>query len=377
MTRLLSSTFAPNATLSTSRLKSTLVLNVDMVRTTHPRLRKLIKFGRRVVFSLCFIVFCLHVRGSGFIIPEVTVGKFHARALHFGSHQRVLHVNCVSGLGNRMRAFAQGSALAKKKNMKFIVIWVPDAHLNASMDDLFDTASLNVLNFDPKHTLLRENTLFFDDEKDERANKILDKNSSMDLYVRTPFRFDSETRISQLEFNLELQALKPCADVAKLVERYLSHLTVSIQNTVAVHIRHESNFAVDVPRTKSPIHIGGGDVIAKYRSMCNHTSFFKAMSKHLEQNRQSHFLIASDSPDEVQILARQFDAKRIHQLDHSLSVYCRTEETRQRDCVRFAYVELLALSKCGGGLIFSHWSSFSEILLAYHKGETMSGCEEV
>ena len=346
------------------------------VGATLTKLKKVL--GKAWVFLFCFI--CLNLARLEFLnimFPDVVVGKQHVEALQFNSHQRMLIVNCVSGLGNRMRAYAQGAALANERNMKLLIVWVPDAHLNATMDDLFDTTSLSVLNFDPKPSLSREATLFYDDEKDQHSNRILDISSSKDIYVRTPFRFASETHIGKDAFKEQLDKLKPCIEVRRLVKMYLSRLPEGAHEMVGVHIRHSTNYAEDVPKTLSPVHVSGAEIIAKHRNTCTKDSFSTAISRLLERNPEAHFLVAGDTPKIVQQLAHRFDSRKMHELDHSLSVYCRTAETRQVGCVRFAYVELLALSWCGRGVIFSHWSSFSEIITTHFKeNKIWNGCGE-
>jgi len=243
------------------------------------------------------------------------------------------------------------------------------------MEDLFDTTAINVLDFDPRDSLSSNTTIIYDDVADARPNRVLDRSSSKDIYIKTPFSLNSETKVDQALLFKYVRALKPCDRIEELVNEYIAELPAPIENFIAVHIRHEKNFYVDVPRSAEPVLRNGAKSISRYRSLCNEASFSRAIRARMLY--ETHFLVASDSPNLVAEMRSNFGAasQNIHTLDFSLSVYCRSDVTRQLLCVRFALVELIALSRCGQGLLFSHWSSYSEILQAFFDESSISnGC---
>jgi len=302
------------------------------------------------------------------------VGKQHAKELSFNTHSRRLYVNCASGLGNRLRAYASAAALAESRNMALHVVWVPDHHFNGNMDDLFDVTSIDVIDFDPVKMLSPSTTLFYDDMKEGRANTIMDKSSDKDIYVRTPFSLSTESKIDYRLFAKHIVGLRPLPEIKELVRRHIAKLPAPIENFVAVHIRHEGNFFADVPKDNEPVMRNGAYEVSRYRKLCNEESFVTAILNRMRTDPTVHFLVATDSPD-VLVTLRSIASRNVHMLDYSLSVYCRSGATRDIQCLRFALVELLALSRCGKGLIWSHMSSYSEILkVFFDESNRSNGC---
>ncbi len=273
--------------------------------------------------------------------------------------KRLLTVKCSSGFGNRLRAFASAAALAEETNMKLQIVWVKDEHLHAGMDDIFDTSGLTVFDFDIVRSLGAE-TLIYDDVAARTINTVEDQ-LGKDIYINTPFLLRSVTKYSFARVIYHLRQLKLSDKVMKYHNALVNELPLPLKFYTAVHIRKETNFQRDVPHSKHSVLPGGASVVEDFRERCTATSFIQVMRRHLKNHRGATFLLATDTPEVYGRLQKEF-GDRVHTLDPEMSRYCRTEVTREFQCIAFAAAELHALAKTHAGVIFSHFSSYSDII---------------
>jgi hypothetical protein len=245
----------------------------------------------------------------------------------------------VGGLCNRMRAIDSAIALAEHVNMPLRITWVVDSEMCARFSDLFDPLPPPITILTKTRTplwlqsarkrnlfipvLLRaaRRTTFFDHTEHSRLVNAdrAELRLRRRLAIRSYERFEPNNTVYQL--------FKPIP----LLRARIDELTRSFDaKTIGVHIRRTDNM---IATARSPDHL-----------------FVEAMTEAIEQDPESSFFLATDSPETKAKFLRRFGSRmRTQHLNRDRSTV---------EGVQDGVVELYALSKTRR-ILGSYWSSFS------------------
>lgn len=278
-----------------------------------------------------------------------------------------LFVEPFHGLGNRLRAYASAAALAKKSGRSLVVVWVPDVHIGANFTDLFQVPSgVTVVHFPILFYLMQnhDNLLVYDYNSKGGKDKILRDRSCSAIYVRSAYVLQSETKVVEADIVEELKALMPVPSVTRRATKGSAHLA-GLKNIIGVHIRMQTDIEMDVPGiSKLPAYHAAGissmGPVESYRSRCHYSEFIPRFEEALVANRESVFLVATDSDEAVDALRTKYGRRVLTFQGEPTN--CSGILARGRSCVQEALAQFLALSNLSTSLMLSDWSSASELI---------------
>lgn len=268
--------------------------------------------------------------------------------------ERLLIIEPMHGLANRLRAYASAKAVATASGRKLVVVWRPDVHCNAEFGSLFENDERVLSDYD------REGSSFYDymvpSRKYERIHSL---SKEREIYVRSAYLLNSDvvdTRSAKREVILHLRNLVPTQDVRELMV-HPEHPFVS------VHSRCLVNQSLDIPG------IEGEDLAVQseaphYRSLCSPDYFSETMRSF----PNARFLISVDNQDAISDFKKRYP-------DQTYLPVCDGKMRRGVECIQAALASILSLSK-GNIFIQSVWSSFSEVIsLIGDFQHTVYGCD--
>jgi len=273
------------------------------------------------------------------------------------------------GLGNRLRAFGSAAALARKTGKTLVVIWIQDPHVNATMQDLFDTTNITVIDYPVTSALSRvfPEILSYDYNSKGRKDEILRDSASLPIYVRSAYVLQSETPISEADISEELLSLIPSREVQEKISILEEKIAKNKSNMIGVHVRMNTDITKDVPGiqnidTHSPASAKHMGPVISERARCNYKAFIPHMERVLEKMPQASFFIASDSSCAILSLISKFPGKVLSTDLHKLAV-CEGSTSRGKNCLQMSLSEFWVLGSSVSYLILSEWSSASELIL--------------
>lgn len=237
----------------------------------------------------------------------------------FESNPKIVIVDLQNGLGNRLRALASTLEFAYNTRRIPIVLWAADAHINATMPNLFHPDIMrNLIVIDrpvswpvrPRDVISEpslsspvssmsylsrlsdshpsfssfEYVSFMDKDKHfvRSASSYLGADSSKHIYVKTAYILNSRRNRNYRLVNTFMQALTPSPVVMKLVhdvERRCGG-TDAIRRMVGVHIRartiERDNSAVD---HECEYSVAGARRTDSYRLMSTPANFIPEMRR--------------------------------------------------------------------------------------------------
>jgi hypothetical protein len=313
-----------------------------------------------------------------FASTVITLLRLTRAVLQRAVNSPKLYVKPEFGLGNRFRALAYGAALAQATQRRLVVVWVRDEHMHAALPDLFTPPrEWEVTERDVKSSLPVGRTLFYDHIEDGGTWRVIQDQMGVDIYVRSAFLFRSVTNIQIGEirkwFQLFVERANP--SIKKEISHFnLQHSAVS-QHRIGVHIRAQNDLTIDVPHKvtrRNSILPTGAEIVLQKRKMCTLATFSKQISSQMSVHPSAVFLVAADKYEILVQLKQKFGA-RILSLNATQSILC-ARRARDRRCVLHAFAEMVLLSK-SASIIYSHWSSFSEVIIHLTPStEHLSGC---
>lgn len=242
--------------------------------------------------------------------------------LLYDSMPKVIIADLQNGLGNRLRALASALEFAYHTRRVLIVLWAPDAHINATMQDLFGEdvlrnliiirepvswpiqpndihASLGngrVTRIEHDHPAQKSFKFFSYMAKDKKfsgdARKRIQRVTSFHLYIKTAYVLNSVWNRRKL-LNAFIQALTPAPAVLKLVDQIERRVggSPAMRTMIGVHIRSrpivQDNAAID---HECEYSVSGAAVTDKWRSMSSPIHFIPEMKR---MRRQWPRIIAS------------------------------------------------------------------------------------
>lgn len=242
------------------------------------------------------------------------------------------------GLCNRMRAIASTWALSRSYSQQLRVWWYRSPDLNASFEDLFDASHApflvqsrrwlgginraRLISSEALRRLIGRQTLHPGAIESGTAEEkqLLEALSGRSAWIRT---------CSQLTTDADMYR---CFVPAQPIRDSVSRLTPRLRESVGVHIRRTDNERSTI---ESPTE-----------------AFVALMARECAARRDTSFFVATDSPDVLDELRREFGSRV---WSHEKRAYARSESAAIVD----AAIDLYALSGCRK-LIGSFWSSFSD-----------------
>lgn len=323
-----------------------------------------------------------------------------------GDLPRTIFLHVQNGLGNRLRALGSGLEFAFLTGRVPVVVWPRDAHLNASMADLFDEVVLRrlvVIDNDlpwpmgllvPAHENRHEDASFVyynRMEKDTGRLKpppLIRDAPGKHIYLKTAYVIDKSPHAPDRVANFLLQSLQPAPAVRRMVAD-LRKMVGPLDRRIGVHMRTRPVESDGVALDPACEYSARGVAVANYwRAKSGPAQFVPAMLAQraslyptLAQRRvreaearswllpwpaflapraspagardgKAGFFVSADSGavvDELRDMCPGCDVV-------SLPQTCRE---RGAECVVGAFADVIALSRCGA-LLLSGWSSFSE-----------------
>lgn len=330
------------------------------------------RISRRHACAAFFLICC-----ATFVLPAL----FTRSSVSICASKKCLVVNCVSGLGNRLRAYASAAVLSKKMGRSLVVIWVPDVHVQAELSELFDisSSSFTVSSLDFSSQLSWINTAFYDFER--TAYRPIEDSAHEIVYISSAYRLDGVThKVQDDEFAQELSSLRPVHMIQAIVG---SRLALFSKQTISIgaHIRMLGNIQQDVPgiysvpKRNRHFHDDALPVVVRERQKCHVKYFAQAMSHILIDEMNVTFLVSSDSSEALEYLGTSFLRHNFYAVIDSPHE-CLSDKRRSAACLRLAVAEMIILSKTNH-FLSSDWSSFSEVISALRAAQGLrskSGC---
>lgn len=279
---------------------------------------------------------------------------------------RIFLCHCMHGLGNRLRALASCMSFAKETARELVIVWEKDSHIEASFDDLYKSPMV-VVNKMPvqwpfegieKWDAAWSSFKFFNYMEMEKRGAVKGQKIANYPFKHMYYKgaYIIEPVNSELtnwdKDNANLRTLEP----VKIVTDYLATLGargLGGDNIIGMHIRNRT-LARDIKNVNFVSEYGDSATATMnmWRQKSGVQSFIGEMQRLIKEKPSVKFFIATDT---VEVMGQLIDA---FGKDRILSVE-RTCDERNGACVRFALVDMYALSKCKA-LYGSNWSSFTE-----------------
>lgn len=276
---------------------------------------------------------------------------------------RLLLIHCMHGLGNRLRALGSALAFAKNTRRVPIIIWESDAHIAAEFDALFSASEFVLMKqFVPKwpFTTLHQ----YDDrwklfqfynymEVEEGAKKgeIVQNDPEKHIYYKGAYIMEAPGFSWWEEDNTMLKSLQPVKFVTDRLEELEKD---GLSNAVGVHIRNRT-LAKDIKNVDFNQEYGSdaAKTMEHWRTQSSYKTFISEMDRIIrEEDENARFYIATDTYEVIPLMQKRFPGKII-----STDRSC---DDRDSECVKYAVIDMYALSKTKQ-LLGSNWSSYTEM----------------
>jgi hypothetical protein len=238
-----------------------------------------------------------------------------------------------------MRSLDSAISLSKKINQSLYIIWVRDSTLNCSLDELFiipkSIEKLKTIHSNRelrrlhRELLGRFSFLYYDKWFDHnRVARLLKQGYNFEelagynrIFISSCDRFHESGPLFQ-----EIVPIKPLQD---MIDSY----TEGFHSVVGVHIRR-------------------GDHVEAIKHSTTY-KFIELMNKEVDEDQDTRFFLATDSPDEEHQIKEAFPGRIITHKKRSL-------DRNNPHAIQDALIDLYCLSRCRK-LIGSYWSSFSRV----------------
>lgn len=325
----------------------------------------------------------------------------------------VLFVHAQNGLGNRLRAIASGITLARSTHRVPVIVWQRDAHLGASLSDIFNEKNLGsdinsvlyrdliVMEDFPSWELVNERSAYwqaFNYMQKDGLGAMTDQlmrfepptermslsqppsgvasSAAIHAVLHAPPppakpAFDASlvryhqhvyfksgyianvlplSLVRRSDVNMELRALTPTAKVMGIVGKFDQN---RLRHSYGIHIRSRTlandNVAVD---NDCEYTKSGAWTTDYWRSQSQLPVFIHKINQKLRLRRNATFFVAADDREVIKKLKELYPG-RVDSIDRDC-------DDREAGCVVYAMADLLCLAKTRR-LYGSNWSSFSEV----------------
>lgn len=268
---------------------------------------------------------------------------------------RVMAVQPMHGLGNRIRAIASAAAYAHSTSRVLVVVWTRDAHCLARWEALFSHSdevfvttssiwwprgSANT-RADPSWARWSAFDYMREEEKDEPVGVPPDEH----VLFRSAYTLRALHRreATWAAANTEMRALIPSEEVVRII----ASKSIGDGVFIGVHVRAR---AVAGEIAGASYGTNATAVLEYWRSKSAPSTFIREM----QRTDASRFVVTADC-DQARAALRRLGSHVIV-LDGC--------DDRSEHCVQVAFAEMLLLSR-GKQLLASPWSSYSEVVSRY------------
>ena len=100
-------------------------------------------------------------------------------------NKNFLIIDCIFGLGNRLRALASAYSICRKLQIPLIILWQPDFHCNTCLRDIIENEEFII--YDKPFELPKDTKIYNYNEKEKNANKseYIHVTTSSKIYVKS------------------------------------------------------------------------------------------------------------------------------------------------------------------------------------------------
>ena len=279
---------------------------------------------------------------------------------------RLLVCHCMHGLGNRLRALASCMSFAHESNRELVVVWETDAHIEARFSDLFSSPLVVVEKMAPKWPFtdvekwdsVWSNFKFYNYMEMEKEGAVkgakIANEGNKHIYYKGAYIMEvfDESLTNWDKDNQNLRTLKPVPEVMERLSE-LESRGLGSHDVIGLHIRNRT-LSKDIKNVNFVAEYGdeATSTMEKWRQASSVHSFVGEMRRIIEEKPKVKFFVATDTFQVIDMLEEKFGKDRVISMK-------RTCDERDGACVRYALVDMLALSKCKE-LYGSNWSSFTE-----------------
>ena len=266
---------------------------------------------------------------------------------------KILCIEPMFGLGNRLRAIASAYSIAKANNYLLKILWVPDCHCDIEFNELFKNnfmllKSIDLSNFKKYN--------YYEVENPNGKGEYIDTNYKK-IYVKSNCILSNKHSFEY--FNEFFNILIPSDDVASKL--------IDTSNMIGVHCRmgggaNQENVKADkLDNWTNQEQL----YMIKYRNLSHVDYFINMINEELLKNFNQKIYVACDLPSSYEKLERIYGDK-IVKLN-------RNSYNRDKTEIIEGLADMLNLSKCYK-FYGSFWSSFSENVTYFsqHKNNIMS-----
>ena len=267
-----------------------------------------------------------------------------------GKNKLIIHVQ--HGLGNRLRALASATAIARQSNHELILVWEPDNHCDCHIHDLFDyeglvLADTNSIDFDRADCYT-----YMEIEPNACKDKYIPLPDERDIYIRSAYVINNKISNWETE-NQVLRTLRPVGKVMELVN--------SVEPAyLGVHIRMEGSAGTDYNSYDAAYNWlpESHQQLNEWRSKSHYSRFMKRIDLLIKNDPDLKMYLAADTPETYGVFATEYGNR--------LSMLPRNVYDRSIKQMRYALADIILLSRCIF-LLGSTWSSFSELARRFSK----------
>lgn len=279
---------------------------------------------------------------------------------------RFLFVHPQNGFGNRMRAALSGLLHARNTGRIPVLVWTPDAHCNATLDDLFDTDAMPWLimtewPYDPAALGWDVYDYMYHQDTGQQW-AFLRTGNRRHAYFRSDY-MARDTWTMRAAENALLRFFVPSARVRSAVD-------VIGDVSVTIHARSAPMHA-DLDDGPPPIEQYGFATLRElmYRREMNAPAVFEAHVRSLQDQglitADQRMFVSGDSGAVVDAFESAFGAHRVVSARRAGLTHCDTL-VRTSECVAQAFAEVLLCARSHVHLA-STWSSLDEISGRYRE----------
>lgn len=279
------------------------------------------------------------------------------------SEARLLLVHCMHGLGNRLRALGSALAFAKNARRVPVVIWESDAHIAAEFDALFNASNIVLLKkFSPQWPFADLHKYdaawnyfkfynYMEMEEGAKKGELIVNDADKHLYYKGAYILEAPQYTWWEADNVELQRLEP----VEMVREHLQRLEAQkLSSAIGVHIRNRT-LAADIKNVDFNQEYGSeaAATMEHWRSRSSYSTFVTEMNRILEEeDSNARFYIATDTWEVIPLMEEKFPGRILSTR--------RTCDDRDSECVKYAVIDMYALSRTKE-LLGSNWSSYTEM----------------
>ena len=265
-------------------------------------------------------------------------------------------IDVQHGLGNRLRALASAACIAQAMDKELILVWQPDHHCQARINDLFDYQGIVEENsfVNEAYSTCEKVYNYMPSEAPGGKDQEIDLSLQGSIYLRSAFVLNSKATDLAKE-NQILQSLEPIPFIQGLVA------AVRHPNSVSAHVRmaggkNYEHLPYERVENWTP---KDHELIAHWREKSQPSRFEAYLDHLIARGEAATIFLAADLVETYEIFKRKYG--------HRITYLPRQVNDRSVQQLQYALADALLLSKASM-FLGSSWSSFSE--LAIRLGQT-------